>query len=85
MTRVTSIHSTEISTFRDDSCRFLTVLEYRKSKESPPDRTSFETEPRRNCRGKLCVILVQRREKEEMRFRSEIHIASLKGKTKLKK
>lgn len=51
-----------------------------KVKRKSTDRTSFETESRRNCRGKLRAI--QWREKEEMRFRSEIHIAWLKGKTK---
>ena len=44
----------------------LTVLVEISKVESPPDRTSFEIELRRNCRGKLHTVTVQKGEKERL-------------------
>lgn len=72
---VVSVHS-EISTSRDNPRRFLSSsIESRKSTRSNEFRNRAEEKlPRK--------VIVRRREKGEMRFRSEAHIARLKGKTK---
>lgn len=61
-THDTSVHSTEISTSRDHPSIFECA---RISKvESPPDRTSFETDSRRNCRGKLRASSKERKRRD---------------------